>query len=230
MNSLKQGKRGIEVKQLQMLLNSKLVPRPNLKEDGDFGANTLDAVLRFQKQHGLMPDGVVGPRTWIALGQMGKAIPLTVTPTVNSWLEIAMAELGIHEDAIPGQHEPRILEYHKTTTLKATTDETPWCSSFVNWVMIKSGRQGTNSAAARSWLDWGTGLSESREGAVTVIKKKNASSDAATGSTSGFHVAFYISTTPTHVRLLGGNQSDQVRYSNYALSAYDIKAYRWPTQ
>jgi hypothetical protein len=67
------------------------------------------------------------------------------------------------------------------------------CSSFVNWALIKSGRKGTNSAAARSWLDWGIGLRDVREGAITVIKKKNATSDVRTGSTSGFHVAFYIS-------------------------------------
>jgi hypothetical protein len=45
--------------------------------------------------------------------------------------EIAKAELGTTE--VPGtQNNPRILEYHATTTLKATTDEVPWCSSFVN--------------------------------------------------------------------------------------------------
>jgi uncharacterized protein (TIGR02594 family) len=177
-----------------------------------------------------VPDGVVGQRTWFALGQKGN----TTAPNVNrqpahgSWLDIAKVELGVHEDALAGHHTQRILEYHETTTLKATTDETPWCSSFVNWVMKKAGWKGTNSAAARSWLDWGTGLPDAREGAVTVIKKKNATSDAATGSTSGFHVAFYIASLPGHVRLLGGNQADQVKYSNFSLEAYDVKGYRWP--
>ena len=159
--------------------------------------------------------------TWLAVGQVARTTTVTTAPAGNSWLDIAKAELGIHEDALPGQHAPRILEYHKTTTLKATTDETPWCSSFVNWVMTKAGRKGTNSAAARSWLDWGATLTTPVEGAVAVIKKKTVGSDSATGSTSGFHVAFYISLSATHIRLLGGNQSDQVKYSNFALSAYD---------
>lgn len=105
----------------------------------------------------------------------------------------------------------------------------PWCSSFVNWVIEQSGRRGTDNALAKSWLKWGTALTEPQEGAVTVIKRKNASSDAATGSSTGFHVAFYVSSTATHIRLLGGNQSDEVRYSNFALKSYEVKGYRWPS-
>ena len=232
MASLKNGDRGIDVKRLQILLNTGLVPSPHLREDGDFGTRTLDAVVRFQKLRGLVPDGVVGHLTWFALGKKGNTSALVAPnvdrPAIGSWLDIAKAELGIHEDALTGHHTKRILEYHKTTSLKATTDETPWCSSFVNWVMTKAGRKGTNSAAAKSWLDWGSGLADAREGAVTVIKKKNATSDAATGSASGFHVAFYIASPPDHIRLLGGNQADQVRYSNFSLKAYEVKGYRWP--
>jgi uncharacterized protein (TIGR02594 family) len=230
--TLKDGDRGIDVTRLQILLNSGLVPSPHLREDGDFGASTLDAVIRFQKVRGLVPDGVVGQLTWFALGQKGHAtarvVPYVNRPSNGSWLDIAKAELGVHEDALAGHHTKRILEYHKTTSLKATTDETPWCSSFVNWAMIKAGWKGTNSAAAKSWLNWGTGIPDAREGAVTVIKKKNATSDAATGSASGFHVAFYIASPPSHIRLLGGNQADQVRYSNFSLQAYEVKGYRWP--
>jgi uncharacterized protein (TIGR02594 family) len=225
---LKKGSSGAEVRRLQMLLNAQLVPSPRLKEDGGFGDKTHEAVMRFQRQRGLTADGVVGPATWLAVGQVGRATPLPPTPVTRSWMDTAKAELGVHEDALPGQHTLRILEYHKTTTLKATTDETPWCSSFVNWVMIRAGHKGTNSAAARSWLEWGTKLTTPREGAITVLKKKVAGADSATGSNSGFHVAFYVSESSTHVRLLGGNQSDQVKYSNFALSAYDIKAMRWP--
>ena len=35
--------------------------------DGDFGGKTLDAVLRYQRQHGLAADGVIGVKTWTAL-------------------------------------------------------------------------------------------------------------------------------------------------------------------
>ena len=35
--------------------------------DGDFGADTEAAVLKFQKTRGLQPDGIVGQRTWAEL-------------------------------------------------------------------------------------------------------------------------------------------------------------------
>jgi len=73
------------------------------------------------------------------------------------------------------------------------------------------------------------GLTLPRRGAVTVIHQKEKGNDFATGSATGYHVAFYVSSSVTHVRLLGGNQSNSVKYSNFSLSGYDVKAYRWPS-
>ena len=36
-------------------------------EDSDFGGRTEAAVRDFQRLHGLVPDGIVGPKTWTAL-------------------------------------------------------------------------------------------------------------------------------------------------------------------
>jgi uncharacterized protein (TIGR02594 family) len=214
-----------------MLLNTALVPPPHLKEDGDFGNKTFDAVVRFQTAKKLVPDGVVGPKTWAALGQ--KPVPTVVAgPMVSAaapeWMQVAAAELGVHENSLPGQHTQRIVEYHKTTTLKATTDETPWCSSFVNWVLMKAGVAGTNSAAAKSWLTWGRPIDPPRLGAVTVIKRKGMTQDQATGSASGFHVGFYVSSTASQVELLGGNQGNQVSRRGFSMTKYDIRGHRWP--
>jgi uncharacterized protein (TIGR02594 family) len=229
---LKLGSKGRDVERLQILLNGVLKPSPRLVVDGDFGNKCHAALVRFQRSMGLVDDGVVGPRTWKALGQQPEPVATVPTVAVKSaarpWMTIAEAEVGVRENAAAGQHTQRILEFHNTTTLRATEDEVPWCSSFVNWVMVESGRTGTNSAAAKSWLRWGTEVEEARVGAITVIRKKSGGTDQATGSSSGFHVGFFVSATDTHVRLLGGNQSDSVKYSNFALSKYDIKSYRWP--
>ncbi|WP_224984859.1 TIGR02594 family protein [Geomonas agri] len=68
------------------------------------------------------------------------------------WMGIARKEIGQKE--VAGHRDnPRILSYHATTTLKATDDETPWCSSFVNWCLKQAGVKGTDSAAATSWVE-----------------------------------------------------------------------------
>lgn len=229
MQSLILNDRGPEVRKIQLLLNSLVTPRPNLKVDGHFGQRTHQAVLAFQKAKGLTPDGVVGPKTRTALGlkPISISIPVPSTPAAP-WMDIAVAELGVQEDSLPGQHNARIVEYHQTTTLKATDDETPWCSSFVNWAIRQSGRNGTNNAAAKSWLSWGIQITSPTPGAIVVIKKKTPGFAQATGSSSGFHVGFFVSLSSSHIRLLGGNQGNQVRYTSFPLSAYEVKGYRQP--
>lgn len=46
--------------------------------DGRYGAKTEAAVKAFQKDHGLVADGITGPRTWEAL-ETGKGTRFTVT-------------------------------------------------------------------------------------------------------------------------------------------------------
>lgn len=215
------------MQKLQERLNSLLVPSPHLKIDGDFGERTYRAVLAFQKARHLTPDGEAGAKTLAALGI--KAPTAVATPSGSfsvPWIAIAMAEKGVREDSRPGHHNGRIVEYHQSTTLRATDDETPWCSSFVNWVVRRSGRGGTNNAAARSWQNWGVAVTNPIPGAVVVIKKKTAGFSQATGSSSGFHVGFFLSISSSHIRIFGGNQGNQVKESNFPLHAYEVKAYR----
>lgn len=64
-SALSLGDRGPEVKTLQERLNAL---GSDLKVDGDFGRNTLAAVMAFQAAKGLNPDGIVGPLTRGSLG------------------------------------------------------------------------------------------------------------------------------------------------------------------
>ena len=57
---LKKGTRGKEVKQLQEYLE--------IGADGVFGPGTEAAVKKWQKENKLVVDGIVGPKTWEAMG------------------------------------------------------------------------------------------------------------------------------------------------------------------
>ena len=73
---LKVGSKGPQVELLQQALNELLKPSPKLDADGDFGPMTQQAVIQFQKAHGLKGDGVVDATTSEALGaSLGLATP-----------------------------------------------------------------------------------------------------------------------------------------------------------
>jgi len=121
------------------------------------------------------------------------------------WLKIALGEL--HTQEISGSsHNPRILEYHSVTTLRAQTDEVPWCSAFACWVVEQSGIPSTQSASARSWIGWGDAC-EPFKGAITILSR---GSDPTKG-----HVGFYMGEEGDHILLLGGNQGDEVNISSF---------------
>ncbi|MDE7266024.1 MAG: peptidoglycan-binding protein [Lachnospiraceae bacterium] len=68
--TLRQGSRGQDVITLQYLLNviGEYYPGiPRITQDGIFGSGTRQAVIAFQNQMRLSPDGIVGARTWNAL-------------------------------------------------------------------------------------------------------------------------------------------------------------------
>lgn len=105
---------------------------------------------------------------------------------------------------------PDIVKFASYTSLKATSDETPWCSSFVNYIVANCGDKGTGSAAARSWLDWGKVLDEPEAGCVVVLDRKDANNPNAA------HVTFFVCEDgPDHIQCIGGNQGDMVKQSRY---------------
>lgn len=134
-------------------------------------------------------------------------------PTEYSWITIARKELGQSEQ--PGaKHNPRIVEYHQLTKLRAKDDETPWCSSFANWCLHKAGYPITESAAARSWQTYGASC-KPHPGCIVVLTRKG-----------GGHVGFYVKETAAYVYLLGGNQGNAVTIAAYSKDR--VIAYRIP--
>ena len=149
------------------------------------------------------------------------AIPAEVASQPKStfpWFDIAIHEIGVREITGSGDN-PRITEYLRSTNLKApdsSNDETPWCSAFVNWCVEKSGNAGTDSAWARSWLNWGRKTDAPVVGCIVVFER-----DVSSG-----HVAFFVSKTSTTIKVLGGNQSDSVCIDDYP--ANKLLGYRLP--
>jgi uncharacterized protein (TIGR02594 family) len=142
------------------------------------------------------------------------ADPDSLQPGDPEWMRIAFEELdaGVYRYLAPGQSNPRIEKYQATTTLGVTPvgDETDWCASFVNYCIVESHNEGTNSARARDWLDWGTPTNNPVRGCVVVFKRSQGKG----------HVAFYLGHTSRTIRVLGGNQTHRV-------SIADQKASDW---
>lgn len=77
--TLKRGDKGSYVTLLQTKLMSKGYKLPKYGADGDFGSETLAAVKQFQKDNGLICDGIVGEKTWERLMSDTKVILYSVT-------------------------------------------------------------------------------------------------------------------------------------------------------
>lgn len=137
-----------------------------------------------------------------------------------SWIKVAKLELGTKE--LPGdENNPRILEYHKATSLKATTDEVPWCASFITWCLEHAGYKSTKSAASLSYLTYGTPLLKPQYGCVVVFYR---------GLNKG-HIGFFVGDekeieSGDFLTVLGGNQGNEVKISKFPRSI--VLSYRWP--
>jgi uncharacterized protein (TIGR02594 family) len=158
-----------------------------------------------------------GPRTPEGPKTAAPAAPPPKTPSsATPWLDVASKEIGQKEDKAPGANNPRIVEYHASTKGKFSKDETPWCSSFVNWVMEQSKKPGTDSARALSWKTYGTKSDGPVVGSIAVLDYGNGKG----------HVGFVVGRDGDNIVVLGGNQHDSVSYRTFPAKA--IAEYRLP--
>ncbi|MFM0643607.1 TIGR02594 family protein [Paraburkholderia bryophila] len=135
-----------------------------------------------------------------------------------AWMPVAIAEIGVARFPI-GETNPRIVEYNNHTNLVGYDDKVSWCSSFINWCLAGVGVDGTRSALARSWLDWGAPLENPVYGCIAVLTRDDPTSWKG-------HVGFYVRHDAESIYLFGGNQLDEVRELAYSLAS--VLGYRWP--
>lgn len=135
------------------------------------------------------------------------------------WMKLAYSYVGVHEIAGPKSH-PKIAEWLKAVGQNGS-DEIAWCAAFANAVLREAGYKHTKRATARSLLDLPGKLDHPKPGSIVVFWR---------GSIQGWqgHVGFVekVSSDGRNIRVLGGNQSDEVNSSWYSVDR--VLGYRWP--
>jgi uncharacterized protein (TIGR02594 family) len=136
------------------------------------------------------------------------------------WLEIARQHLGTTE--IPGaQHNSVILGWWRKLGIAIRDDETPYCAAYVGAVLEDAKIRSTRSAAARSYLRWGTPIDPPAIGAIVVYSRPGCSWCG--------HVGFVVGADRWgNVMTLGANQHDTVSIA--AFQRDRVIGFRWPTE
>jgi uncharacterized protein (TIGR02594 family) len=180
-------------------------------QDGIPGALTRMAVIRFQKAHGLAPDGIVGPKTAAKLFPSAPASERRdAVPGSLPWMVIAESLRGLKE--APGSaNNPVILDWAADLKLPYRDDSVPWCGLFVAHCFsqaLPDEPQPTNPLGARNWLRFGMKVAP-QFGAALIFWR---------GSRNGWqgHVGFYWAEDEEAYHVLGGNQSDSVSIARIA--------------
>lgn len=122
----------------------------------------------------------------------------------SSTVGVAKTYQGLHE----GKNLRSLM-----SLIKVNPRNTPWCAAFANAVLKKSGKKGSGSLTARSFLGWGRRVSSPVSGDVVILRTK-----------FGYHVGFFIGRKGGQVLVIGGNQSNSVKVTAY--SARSVVQYR----
>lgn len=123
-------------------------------------------------------------------------------------LDRALDFYGLHE--VPGEkNNPTILKFFRDIGHEwVQTDETAWCSAFINWLAMDLRLPRSGELDARSWLTVGTDTMDPLKGDVVVLWRE--SPDSWKG-----HVGLYIRSNDDHIWVLGGNQNNEVNITAY---------------
>ena len=141
--------------------------------------------------------------------------PIAFTP-----LDVAQRFIGLAE--APGHlHNPAIVAMLELVDRRIRADETPWCAAFVNYIAWLFNLPRANSLAARAWLNVGATVSlmDARPGYDVVVLSRGEWAPPATVLNAPGHVGFFAGLfyAPDRVRVLGGNQRDQVSFQDFPI-------------
>lgn len=139
---------------------------------------------------------------------------MTIDKLEPEWLDIARNDIGNPESLGPNDSPliRKMLGKLSALWLKGQ----PWCGSILAyWMQQCAIPYPKDYYRAIAWATWGTACGPVL-GAIVVLRRDG-----------GGHVGIVVGKTPEGLlRVLGGNQGDQVRESWFAPSR--VLSYRWP--
>lgn len=191
--------------------------------DGDVGVMTNNAIIDFKSNNGLLPRDFVGPITLGRLfGDDAKARPELKGST--AWLKEARRLLGTREFG-GSANNPEIMGWASDLDQWYPGDDVPWCGLFMAHCMAVGAPnepQDFNRLGARNWMEYGEDAGPAPKlGAIAPMWRTHK-----TKSWNG-HVILITGYNATHVRGIGGNQSDMV--SEQWFTRERVLGYRQPT-
>lgn len=130
---------------------------------------------------------------------------------------VAQRLIGIKE-TFGEKSNPLIVAMAQLDASWVQDDQTPWCSSFVNFICFLLGVPRSRSLAARSWLLVGQSipLSDAQRGYdVVVLTRGTGAQPGPDVIAAPGHIGFYAGQTATTVELLGGNQGNAVSLASF---------------
>lgn len=188
--------------------------------DGIWGRMTESAVRRFQLDHGLVADGIVGPKTSAVLFGNELASNPADDPSIP-WFQEARRLVGVREVVGPG-NEPTIIDWATKAGIDYRDDDIPWCGLFVAHCVstaLSSEILPGNPLGARQWLKFGAPCDPTL-GSILVFWR---------GKRDGWkgHVGFYAGEDADAFHVLGGNQGNAV--SIVRIGRDRLLGARWPS-
>lgn len=179
----------------------------------------IEEIRRLQARVGVVPDGVIGPRTIEAINRaldISKPTPKGPRLLEPQWVAIGRTLIGLRE--IPGsRHHPTIVSFWRYATW-LRTDEDAWCGGFAMHCLDKAGLPFPKLyPSAGAWAKYGVAC-QPQVGAIGVKSR-----------VGGNHVFFIVgqSSDGKYFKALGGNQGNSV--SIVDILKTDVRAIRWPT-
>lgn len=92
-------------------------------------------------------------------------------------------------------------------------DETAWCAAFVSCALNVGRMESRFSALSGAYRNYGDDVTgQPQAGDIAVFRRYGEP-----GNNGHGHVAFFVDRDATAIRVLGGNQSNEVNYSNYLI-------------